>query len=70
MTPPPATAELVESAEAEIEAVDTRTDGDDVIDLTDRRRVLLQVVFGVDVPPTSTDEVFGPSVAATAAGQS
>ena len=68
MTPPPATAETVDAAEAEIdlvpEAVETPEealdldDTDGVLDLTDRRRVLLQVVFGVDVPPTVTDEVF------------
>ena len=72
MTPPPATAETVDSADAEIdlvpEAVEIAEDDlelddtDGVLDLTDRRRVLLQVVFGVDVPRTVTDEVFsGPS---------
>lgn len=72
MTPPPATAETVDSADTEIdlvpEAVEIAEDDlelddtDGVLDLTDRRRVLLQVVFGVDVPPTVTDEVFsGPS---------
>ncbi len=68
MTPPPATAETVDSAELEIdlvpEAVEIAEDDlelddtDGVLDLTDRRRVLLQVVFGIDVPPTVTDEVF------------
>lgn len=68
MTPPPATAETVDTAEAEIdlvpEAVEIAEDDlelddtDGVLDLTDRRRVLLQVVFGIDVPPTVTDEVF------------
>ena len=68
MTPPPATAETVDSADTEIdlvpEAVEIAEDDlelddtDGVLDLTDRRRVLLQVVFGVDVPPTVTDEVF------------
>lgn len=57
MTPPPVSAELADSEESEIELDGT----DGVIDLTDRRRVLLQVVFGVDVPATITDEVFGPT---------
>lgn len=57
MTPPPLPAETVDTAEAEIEFDGT----DGVIDLTDRRRVLLQVVFGVDVPATITDAVFGPA---------
>ncbi|WP_436794416.1 hypothetical protein [Actinospongicola halichondriae] len=61
MTPPPVTAEPVEPAEAEIELDDT----DGVLDLTDRRRVLLQVVFGVDVPATVTDEVFTPPATGT-----
>lgn len=77
MTPPPATAETVNSADVEIdlvpEAVEIAEDDlelddtDGVLDLTDRRRVLLQVVFGIDVPPTVTDEVFsGPSSLPTA----
>lgn len=40
---------------------------DDIIDLTDRRRVLLHAVFGVQVPPPAADEVFampGPRVSA------
>lgn len=61
MTPPPVSAEPVASAEAEIELDGT----DGVIDLTDRRRVLLQVVFGIDVPATITDEVFGPATSSS-----
>jgi hypothetical protein len=60
MTPPTVAADTAESAEPEIEIVLDDTDG--VLDLTDRRRYLLQVVFGVDVPPTVTDEVFTPSM--------
>ena len=72
MTPPPVSAEIVESAEVEIDLVPEDAeipeedleidDTDGVLDLTDRRRVLLQVVFGVDVSPTELDAVFsGPS---------
>lgn len=71
MTPPTASAEHVEFAEAEIDLVPEGAairdeelevdDTDGVLDLTDRRRVLLQVVFGVDVPPTELDDVFCPS---------
>ncbi|MDE0803785.1 MAG: hypothetical protein OSA99_10710 [Acidimicrobiales bacterium] len=57
MTTSPLSAEPAEPAEAEIELDGT----DGVIDLTDRRRVLLHVVFGVDVPATITDVVFGPA---------
>jgi len=32
--------------------------GDDVVDLTDRRRLLLHAVFGVDVPRVRVDQVF------------
>lgn len=60
MTPPPVSAELVESAEPEIDL--ELEPADDVIDLTDRRRVLLQAVFGIDVPATITDEVFTSSM--------
>jgi hypothetical protein len=36
-----------------------RPDGiDEIIDLTDRRRVLLHLVFGVTVPPPVVDHVF------------
>lgn len=31
---------------------------DDVVDLTDRRRLLLHAVFGVDVPRQQVDAVF------------
>jgi hypothetical protein len=31
---------------------------DEIIDLTDRRRVLLRAVFGVSVPPATADAVF------------
>lgn len=31
---------------------------DDIIDLTDRRRVLLHLLFGVTVPVPSVDAVF------------
>ncbi len=31
---------------------------DEIIDLTDRRRVLLRAVFGVDVEPDFADAVF------------
>ena len=31
---------------------------DEIIDLTDRRRVLLHLVFGVTVPPPVVDHVF------------
>lgn len=61
MTPPPISAATVDSEEPEIELDGT----DGVIDLTDRRRVLLQVVFGVDVPATVTDEVFRPKPSAS-----
>lgn len=71
MTPPTASAEIVESAEVEIDLVPEAAempeddleldDTDGVLDLTDRRRVLLQVIFGVDVPPTVSDEVFAVS---------
>jgi hypothetical protein len=71
MTPPPASAEIVESAEAEIDLVPEAAeiaeedleldDTDGVLDLTDRRRVLLQVVFGVDVAPAELDAVFAAS---------
>ena len=33
---------------------------DEIIDLTDRRRVLLHLVFGVTVPPPVVDDVFDP----------
>ncbi|HEX4902151.1 MAG TPA: hypothetical protein VFV42_05025 [Acidimicrobiales bacterium] len=33
---------------------------DEVVDLTDRRRLLLQAVLGVDVPPRQADAVFDP----------
>ena len=33
---------------------------DEVIDLTDRRRVLLRVVFGTDVAPCDAEAVFTP----------
>lgn len=33
---------------------------DEIIDLTDRRRVLLHVVLGVDLDPASVDAVFEP----------
>ena len=33
---------------------------DEIIDLTDRRRVLLVTLFGVEVPPDTADAVFGP----------
>ncbi len=62
MTSSPAPAQ----AEAPAESADTviELDGTDgVLDLVDRRRVLLHVVFGVDVPATATDEVFTPPVA-------
>lgn len=62
MTPRPVSAEPADSAEPEIELDGT----DGVLDLTDRRRVLLQVVFGVDVPPAELDEVFSSSPAGNA----
>ena len=34
---------------------------DEIIDLTDRRRVLLQAVLGVDVEPGFADAVFDPA---------
>lgn len=71
MTPPPVSAEIVEAAEVEIDLVPEATempeeeleldDTDGVLDLTDRRRVLLQVVFGVDVSPEELDAVFSGS---------
>ena len=33
---------------------------DEVVDLTDRRRLLLRAVLGVDVPPRQADAVFAP----------
>lgn len=57
MTLPTAPDEVDESAEAEIELDDT----DGVLDLTDRRRVFLQVVFGVDVTPLTAEAVFAAS---------
>ena len=68
MTPPTVSAEIVESAEVEIDLVPEAAempeedleidDTDGVLDLTDRRRVLLQVLFGVDVSPDELDAVF------------
>ena len=68
MTTPPTPAETVDSAEVEIDLIPEVVeiaeddleldDTDGVFDLTDRRRVLLQVIFGVDVPPQVIDEVF------------
>lgn len=40
---------------------------DDIIDLTDRRRVLLHAVFGVQVPPPAADEVFATPAAGVSA---
>lgn len=34
---------------------------DDVVDLTDRRRLLVRAVLGVDVPGTVVDAVFRPA---------
>lgn len=31
---------------------------DEIIDLTDRRRILLHTLFGVAVPPSAADAVF------------
>ena len=31
---------------------------DEIIDLTDRRRILLHALFGVSVPPSAVDAVF------------
>jgi hypothetical protein len=31
---------------------------DEIIDLTDRRRILLHALFGVAVPPSAADAVF------------
>ncbi|MDZ7676894.1 MAG: hypothetical protein U5K30_17740 [Acidimicrobiales bacterium] len=40
---------------------DLRKFVDDLLDLTDRRRVLIAAVFGVDVNPQEIDLVFAPA---------
>ena len=36
----------------------TEAVGDEILDLTDRRRVFLRTILGVEVPPDAVDAVF------------